>query len=83
MHKKNDVFISAVTHGARFYAADKASKYGAASDQVKAMGNWKTGDPFAEVYNKGLPAKALLASSMFSAKKPDSYCLPHGFLGTF
>lgn len=47
------------------------------------MGNWKTGDLVGEVYNKGLPAKALLASSMFSAEKPDSYCLPRGFLGTF
>jgi len=81
MHQRNNVTISAVTHGARFYAADKAGKHGAASPDVKALGNWKTGDASSEVYNRALPGKALLASAMFNADKPESYVLPRGLLG--
>src|SRR6266446_4247241 len=83
MHHKNNVNISAVTHGGRFYTADKAGNHGAASMEVKALGNWSTGDAYSEVYNRGPPRRAMLASSMFNAEKPESYVLPRGILGAY
>jgi hypothetical protein len=83
MHRKNNVNISAVTHGGRFYTADKAGNHGAARPEVKALGNWSTGDPFDDVYSRGPPRRAMLASSMFNADKPESYVLPRGILGAF
>jgi hypothetical protein len=82
MHRKNDVNISAVTHGGRFYTADKAGKHGASGLEIKALGNWSTGDAYSEIYNRGPPRKAMLASAMFSADKPEAYVLPRAILGT-
>ena len=81
MHRKNNVNISAVTHGGRFYTADKAGNHGAAGLEVKALGNWRTGDAYSEIYSRGPPRRAMLASSMFNADKPESYVLPRGILG--
>jgi hypothetical protein len=83
MHRKNNVYISAVTHGGRFYTANKAGNHGAARLEVKALGNWRTGDPFDEVYSRGPPRRAMLASSMFNADKPEAYVLPRAILGIY
>ncbi|KAJ3502645.1 hypothetical protein NLJ89_g8791 [Agrocybe chaxingu] len=80
MHEKNDISISKVTHGGRFYSADKAGIYGASGIDIKALGNWKTGDAYSEVYNRAMPVRAMLAASMFSAEKPDSYVLSRSLL---
>jgi len=81
MHRKNDVNISAVTHGGRFYTADKAGKHGASGLEIKALGNWSTGDAYSEIYNRGPPRKAMLTSAMFNADKPEAYVLPRAILG--
>ena len=83
MHQDNDVQISAVTHGGRFYAANKAESHGAEEADIKTLGNWKVGDAYEEVYKRKLPVKAMLASAMFNAENLPSYVLPRGHLGTF
>ncbi|KAF4609994.1 hypothetical protein D9613_010503 [Agrocybe pediades] len=80
MHTSCNVDITAVTHGCRFYAADKARKYGATGLEVKALGNWRTGDAYSEIYNRSLPTRAMLASALFNADEPRSYVLPRGHL---
>jgi len=83
MHDKNGVSISKVTHGGRFYAADKAGQHGANGMDIKALGNWKTGDAYSEIYNRALPVKAMLASAMFNPEKADQYVLPRSQLCEF
>ncbi|PPR01349.1 hypothetical protein CVT26_015407 [Gymnopilus dilepis] len=82
MHSDNGVQISAVTHGGRFYAANKAESHGAEEADVKTLGNWKVGDAYEEVYKRKLPVKAMLASAMFNAENLPSYVLPRGHLVT-
>jgi hypothetical protein len=50
--------------------------------EIKALGNWSTGDAYSEIYNRGPPRKAMLASAMFNADKPEAYVLPRAILGT-
>jgi len=35
--------------------------------EIKVLGNWSTGDAYSEIYNRGPPRKAMLASAMFNA----------------
>ncbi|PPQ70700.1 hypothetical protein CVT25_010617 [Psilocybe cyanescens] len=83
MHNRNDVSVSAVTHAARFYTADKASSYGALKLDVKALGNWKTGDAYSEIYDRTLPVSAMLASAMFNAQNQREYVLPRDHITYF
>ncbi|KAF4621784.1 hypothetical protein D9613_012121 [Agrocybe pediades] len=80
MHNSCNVSVSHVTHACRFYAADKARKYGASGLEVKALGNWRTGDLYSEVYDRSLPTRAMLASALFNADEPRSYVLPRAHL---
>ncbi len=82
MHKRNLVYVSAVTHAGRPYTAAVAREHGAAATDTKVLGRWKSGDAYSEIYDRGLPKNAMLATAMFSADKPDSYFLPRGILGT-
>lgn len=83
MYEKNNVSVSHVTHGPRYYTANKATNYGASGLEVKALGNWKTGDAYSEIYMRSLPTGGMLASAMFNAQKPDEYHLPRAILGKF
>lgn len=82
MHKRNSVYVSAVTHAGRPYTAAVAREHGAAATDTKVLGRWKSGDAYSEIYDRGLPKSAMLATAMFNADKPDSYVLPRGILGT-
>lgn len=59
-------------HGPQAYTADKAHKYGAPELEIKALGNWRTGDAYSEVYNRALPSRAMLASALFNTEEPRS-----------
>lgn len=81
MHERNSVYVSAVTHAGRPYTASVAREYGAAAIDTKVLGHWKTGDAYSEIYDRGLPRNAMLATAMFNAEKPEAYVLPRGLLG--
>lgn len=70
-----------VTHGGRIYSAEKAASHGASGLDVKALGNWKTGDAYSEIYMRVLPTGAMLGAAMFNAQKPEQYHLPRALLG--
>jgi hypothetical protein len=81
MHSRNNVTVSAVTHAGRPYTATKTRENGATAMDTKVLGKWKNGEPLTEVYDRGLPRNAMLASAMFSPENPMSYVLPRRLLG--
>ena len=82
MHKRNSVYVSAITHAGHLYTATVAREHGATATDTKVLGRWKTGDAYSEIYDRGLPKSAMLATAMFNVDKSDSYVLPRGILGT-
>ena len=83
MHERNKVNVSAVTHVGRRYTTANTRDHGATSSEAKALGRWKSGDAFDDVYDRALPKKAMLASAQFNAERPESYVLSRGLLGAY
>ena len=81
IHIRNDVSITKSTHAGRPFAAQTARAHGASVDGTKALGGWSESGSFRPCYDRAFPADALLGAGMFSAQKPESYCLPRNALG--
>lgn len=82
IHEKNSVHITKATHGGRPYSVKTAREHGASVDGAKALGGWSESDSFKPCYDRTLPIDALLGAAMFNGRKPESYFLARGCLGT-
>jgi hypothetical protein len=70
MQIANNVYVKAVTHATRSYAATTMRQNRAASADIKAQGGWSSRDgSYCACYDRALPIKALLGAANFTANR--------------